>query len=423
MSVQQCQYPLKKVLVALGLFLALLGLSAPPRAQVPGGLPAGEFPITGKAGPGLEAIDEAMKTIMNRHGIPGGAIALAKDGRLVFAKGYGWADLTGEPARADMLFGLASLSKPITALAILKLIEEGKLKLDDRWFDILRHIAPPRNSRRMDPRLKTITVRQLLNHSGGWDRKVSGDPVNFTVPVARRLGVRPPVSAEQLISFMLEIPLDFDPGSEVQYSNLGFIILGEVIEKVSGLSYEDYVRKNVLEPMGVRKAGIHPGPKYFPGEARCYLAGTDTLLPPMHLSMARAAAGWSASPVDMVRFLTALDGSRGKAFLKERTLGLLREAPPPPLKKAKNGNFPGLGFEIAYAEKDGYGWFQDGNWYGMRTFMKRSPRGVNWVLALNASMQPDLLDRRVAAAAVQQVKTTVERIGEYPKVDFFGDFR
>src|SRR5262249_21325163 len=173
---------LQRCAVGFALLLTIAPWAAPQSAQGPLPIRDEDFPITGKAGPGMEAIDRAMKAIMTRHGIPGGAAALAKDGRLVFAKGYGWADLTREPAPPDTLLGMASLSKPITALAILLLIEQGKLKLDDRWVDLLRHIQPPAGAR-MDPRLKDITIYQLLNHSGGWDRKVSGDPVNFSVPV------------------------------------------------------------------------------------------------------------------------------------------------------------------------------------------------------------------------------------------------
>jgi N-acyl-D-amino-acid deacylase len=404
------------------LLLVVALAATPPSAQEPFELRTEDFPVTGKAGPGLQPIDRAMHTIMSRHGIPGGAIALAKEGRLVFAKGYGWAALGEVPARPDTTFGLASLSKPITALAILLLIEQGKLKLEDTWLDILRHLAPPRGSR-IDPRLKKITIHQLLNHTGGWDRARSGDPINFSVPAARRLGVPLPLTPDQLISFMMGLPLDFEPGTQARYSNLGYIILGQVIEKVSGQRYEDYVRKNVLEPAGVRKAALRHSPKYLPGEARCYLAGTGTPLPHLDLPMVKAAAGWAASPVDMVRLLTALDGSRGKPLLRAATRKLMLTPPAPPLGTQPNGNFPGLGFEIAYTGKDGYGYFQDGNWYGMRTFMKRTPRGVNWVLTFNASMQPDLIDRQVAAAAVQELKATVERIVDYPKVDFFDDYR
>jgi N-acyl-D-amino-acid deacylase len=413
---------LKRCAFPLALVLALSAWATPQPPQGPFALRQEDFPVSGKAGPGLEALDKAMHTIMTRHGIPGGALVVAKDGRLVFARGYGWADLTGEPARPDTVFGLASLSKPITALAILLLLEQGKLKLDDCWLDILRHILPPRGAR-VDPRLRKITVLQLLNHTGGWDRARSGDPANMSVPIARQLGVPLPLSAEQLIAFMMGVPLDFNPGTQAVYSNLGYIILGQIVEKVSGQRYEDFVIKNVLKPAGVRKADARSSPMYLPGEARSYLAGNPTPLPHLNLPMIKAAGGWSVSPVDMVRLLTALDGSRGQPLLQEKTRQLMLTPPPPPLGVGPKGIFPGLGFESVYVGKDGYAYFQDGSWYGMRTFMKRSAHGINWVIAFNASMQPDLIDRKVAAAAVQELKAEVERIKDYPKVDYFGDYR
>src|SRR5262249_19053820 len=137
----------------------------------------------------------------------------------------------------------------------------------------------------------------------------------------------------------------------------------------------------------------------------------------------RAAAGWSASPVDLVRLLTALDGSRGKAILHEKTLKMLLAPPPPPLKANKDGSHPGLGFPSVHDGPDGFGYFQDGNWHGMRAFLKRTPKGVNWVLAFNASMQPDLLDAKIGQAALQEIRETVERTKEFPKVDLFKEFQ
>ena len=142
----------------------------------------------------------------------------------------------------------------------------------------------------MDPRLRKITIRQALNHSGGWDRNKSGDPANWAPQICKRLGVPMPPSPEQFISFMMAMPLDFEPGTRTQYSNVGYIMLGEVIEKVTGQSYEDYVQKNVLEPMGVKNAKVHKGGlQYFPGEAKRYLVGNHNALPPLQMPMLQAA--------------------------------------------------------------------------------------------------------------------------------------
>jgi N-acyl-D-amino-acid deacylase len=410
----------RKGLSGLMVLLASGWLIGPQWAQQP--QLKDEFPITGKAGPDLEAFDKAMQTIMRRHGIPGGALAIAKDGRLVYAKGFGWADLAGGKAVGPFtLFGLASLSKPITALAILKLMEEGKLKLDDSAFDYLKHLRPPPGAN-VDPRLKTITIYQLLNHSGGWNRNVSGDPVNWSPQIAQTLRVRLPLTPDQFISYVMGLPLDFAPGSESQYSNIGYIVLGQIVEKASGKSYEEYVQKNVLEPMGAKTAGMNSLTKYLPGEARRYLAGTDILLPPLQLPMVRAAGGWSASTLDMIRLLTSLDGSRGKSFLSEKTMKLFLAPPPAPLKVRPNNTFPGLGFETVYVASDGYGYFQDGNWHGMRAFMKRTKKGVNWVMTFNASMQPDMIDAQIGKATLQEIREHVERDRDYPKVDLFKEF-
>jgi N-acyl-D-amino-acid deacylase len=403
------------------LVAALFAVALAVQSEGPAQEPAYEIPITGDAGPGLEVLDAAVRAMMRRHGIPGGALAVAKDGRLVYAKGFGFADTAlGRKATPETIFGLASLSKPITALAILKLLEEGKLTLDGRVFDILRHLKPAPGAR-VDPRLFTVTVRQCLNHSGGWDRARSGDPTSWSAQISRQLRVPLPLTPDQFIVFMTGVPLDFDPGTDTRYSNVGYILLGQVIEKVSGQPYETYVRKHVLEPAGVRRAAVEPARAYLAGEARRYLAGLGQELPPQRLPMVRAAGGWAASPTDVARFLTALDGSRGRPLLREETFKLMLAPPPAPIRPRPDGSYSGLGWEkVAVSEKT-YAYFQDGNDFGVRAFMQRSPRGVNSVLVFNASVQPDLSDRQIAKAAVRQVREAVERVRDYPKVDLFRD--
>jgi N-acyl-D-amino-acid deacylase len=399
----------------------LLAVPLALHSQGPAQQPDYEIPITGEAGPGLEVFDASVRALMRRHGIPGAALAVAKDGRLVYAKAFGYADTTlGREATPDTLFGLASLSKPITALAILKLLEEGKLTLDGKVFDILKHLKPAPGAR-VDPRLYTITVRQCLNHSGGWDRAKSGDPTSWSAQISRQLRVPLPLTPDQFISFIMGEPLDFAPGAEARYSNVGYIILGQVIEKVSGQPYETYVRKQVLEPAGVRRAGLENPRAYLAGESRRYLAGVGQELPPRQLPMVKAAGGWSASPVDVARLLCALDGSRGRLLLREQTRKLMLARPPAPIRPRDDGGYCGLGWENVVASEDGYGYFQDGNDFGVRAFMRRTPRGLNHVLVFNASFQPDMLDRQIVKAAAQEVHDAVERIRDYPKVDLFRD--
>jgi N-acyl-D-amino-acid deacylase len=396
----------------------------PGTAAPPGGWPVQKYPVQGKAGPGLEPLDGAVLGVMDRHGIPGAALAIAKDGRLVYAKGFGWADLEDAVAAGPLtLFGLASLSKPLTALAILLLIEQGQLGLDDRAFDLLKHIQPPPGAR-VDPRLAKITVRQLLNHSGGWDRAVSGDPTNWSPQIARALNVPLPITEEQFTSFMQTVPLDFDPGTEMHYSNVGYILLGQIVAKVSGQRYDEFVRQRVLAPAGVHRALLNEGKRlYLEGEARRYLAGTNVLLPPMDLPMVRAAGGWETTVVDMVRVLTALDGSRGKPLLKAETYRMMLAPPPLPLRPRKDGSYSGLGWPTVTPSPQGVSYLHDGQFHGMRSFMKHSAKGISWVLLFNVSMQPDQIDDRVIVGALAEVRRRVEGIPRYPDVDLFDQYK
>ncbi len=393
------------------------------QAQEPFRAPEEAIPITGKAGPGLEPFDPAMLAIMDHHGVPGAALAIAKNGKLVLAKGYGWANAGSSAAvQPDTLFGLASLSKPFTAIATLKLVEQGKLGLDDSIFDILKHIRPPRGAR-VDPRLRNVTVRHCLNHSGGWDRQITGDCINWEPQICRAYRIRPPLSVHQLISFTFGMSLNFNPGTEAKYSNIGYILLGEVIAKISDRPYDRFVVEQVLKPMEITRAKLHArNGKYLAGEALRHLPGTLIPLPAMKLPMLDAAGGWSCTVVDMVRFLTNLDGSRGTPVLSEQMRKLMLEPPPEPLKPRDNGTYFGLGWDAVRVKDKAFTYFKDGSYQGMRTFMKRLPTGVNWALLYNASMEFDPQDMHLAASTIHEVRQLIERFDKYPDIDLFKEY-
>jgi CubicO group peptidase (beta-lactamase class C family) len=382
-----------------------------------------KIPISGKAGPGLEALDTAILDVMDRQGIPGAAFAFAWQGKLLFAKGYGWANVTtGEAVTPKTSFGLASLSKTLTAVAALKLVEQGKLSLDDKVFDILKDIQPPLGAR-VDPRLKDITVLQCLNHSGGWDRGIKGDPINWEPQICRAYRVRAPLSSRQLLEFMKSQPLEFDPGARQSYSNVGYVIMGEVIARVSGKTYERYVIDQVLKPMGISAAGLHAfDGKYLAGEAARYLAGALVVLPAMLMPMVEAAGGWSASVVDMVRLLTNLDGSRGKPVINDKMRQAMLDKPPAPIKPRENGTWFGLGWDIVIMKDSSPGYFKEGAHQGMRTFMKRLPSGLNWALLCNASLEMDPYATQAARNAAEEIRKSVEDNEKYPDIDLFKEF-
>jgi CubicO group peptidase (beta-lactamase class C family) len=232
-----------------------------------------------------------------------------------------------------------------------------------------------------------------------------------------------PVSDVDLITYMTALPLDFDPGTQSKYSNVGYVLLGQIIEKVSGRRYEDFVTTEVLAPGGVTDALLSKGRRpYQEGESRCYMAGSGALLPPLELPMVKAAGGWCMSSVNVARLWTALDGSRGKPLLKKKTFELMLAPPPPPLRPGADGKYNGLGVLKVLVAPQGYTYMHDGLFNGMRTFMKRSQKGTNWVLLFNVTMEPDLTDERIAATAVQEVHLHIDRLADRADVDYFKDF-
>jgi CubicO group peptidase (beta-lactamase class C family) len=240
--------PVRLLLVLLGCTLPACGRAEP------------EAPVDAEAA--LAPFDEAVRAFMEARGIPGGTLAVMRDGRVVLRRGYGTRD-GAAPMPADAVLRIASLTKPVTAAAVRLLAAEGRLSLDAPAFALLG-LAPPEGA---DPRLEQVTVRHLLEHRGGWDKEASGfDPLNGgTREVSRALGLSGPPSPQDVVRFMLGRPLDFTPGERAAYSNVGYAALGLVVERVAGQPYEAFVRERLLAPLGARDVALgrtlSPGPR------------------------------------------------------------------------------------------------------------------------------------------------------------------
>jgi N-acyl-D-amino-acid deacylase len=301
------------------------------------------IPITGAAVPELASFDRVVTDLMRKWGIPGGSIAVVKDGRLVLARGYGYADADAKESVApDALFRIASVSKPITAVAVLRLAEQGRINLDARAFPLLPDLTPPAGTT-PDGRLGEITIRQLLSHLGGWDRDRSFDPMFRSTQIAEALGTTPPADVEAVIRYMRGQPLDFAPGSRYAYSNFGYAVLGRLIEQASGQRYDAYVADAVLRPMGISRMRLGRSllRDRAPGEVRYYDGGglATSVFPGggqvpwpyggFNLEAMDAHGGWIASAVDLARFITAVDGvSTRPDVLRPETVALMTARPP-----------------------------------------------------------------------------------------------
>ena len=364
---------------------------------------------TGRRDDKLASFDQLMRDFLEKHHVPGASLAVTDQGRLVLARGYGYADIAQhEQVQPKSLFRIASISKPITAVAILQLIEQGKLKLDDMVYDVLDFKeAIEKAGADFDIRQREVTIRHLLEHRGGWDRDKSFDAMFEPVRFAKLLDVPAPAGPHEVIRAMLREKLDFNPGERYAYSNFGYCLLGRVIEKLTGMPYEAYVKTRVFAPLGIRsmRIGATRLEGRADGEVRYYQPGTGKSVfqsdigqeipgpyGGWHLEAMDSHGGWIASAVDLARFAAAFDDPDHCPILSRASIDLMHARP------------PGLaGHDEAGKEKETFyslGWFNravaDGrqnHWHtgslsGTATILIRRHDGRNFICLLNTRVSP-----------------------------------
>lgn len=333
-------------------------------------------PITGETLPGLAAFDDAVVALLDKWKIPGASLAVAKDGRLILARGYGYAD-SGQmrPVTPDMRFRVASLSKSLTAAAIMKLVDEQKLSLDEPAIPLLGDWAPA-PTEVVDARIYDITVRHLLLHRGGWNREISGDP-SFD----SRAYVNDP-DCRGIMHTELTRKLDFTPGASFAYSNTGYCILGRVIERVSGMPYEDFVRRYILKPAGADRMTLTRRTEFHGDEPIYYQTPGSSISPydSLALDALDSFAGWVARPADYLRYFLALNGCCGHSILSRESIAQMLAAPTEPKRPA---NWYGLGVRVQ-ARSGGLDLWHHGSMPGTQAEIVLSREGVAWMIAFNA---------------------------------------
>jgi CubicO group peptidase (beta-lactamase class C family) len=365
-------------------------------------------PMTGAFLPGLERFDATVTGLMTKFNSPGAQLAILRNGRLVLARGYGYADRdANEPVQPDALFRVASLSKFVTAVATLTLVEQGRLDLEMKVFPFLG-LAPLPNAANSDPRLQTITVRQLLHHTGGWDRDISADYTYSTTTIATAAGVPAPADVDTVIRYYLGLRLEFDPGTRYAYSNFGFLVLGRIIEKITGQPYASYVQTAVLGKAGITRAvsGRSFLENRQPNEVRYYdypgaplvrsaFPPTTALVPNPYggfaLENRYAVGAWLFTAIDYVRLLGAIDGSRsGAGILTPASIDLLTERPAPPVP-IPGVNFYAMGLNLNVANGPGLraNWFHGGSLPGTSTYMVRFAGGTTYAIFFNSRPNGD----------------------------------
>lgn len=315
----------------------------------------------------LAAMEAVARQFMQKFNVPALSVTIARHGAFVTQKAFGFADRdTGEAATIQHLFRIASLSKPVTSVAIFTLIEQQKLKLDDFVFGDGGVLALDFGDN-LPARVKKITVHHLLTHTaGGWG-KDDNDPMFHNVTLSSR---------KLIYTTVMTQPLNDEPGTHYAYSNFGYCILGRVIERVSGQSYADFVQQNVLAKCGVTDMRIAGNTlaERAPNEVVYYDSGDDGhYCYTMNMQRMDSPGGWIATPTDLVRFAMHVDGFKTTPnILRAETL----KAMTTPTKANPH-------YACGWAVNEMPNWWHVGSLPGTTTVLVRAASGLCWAAFTN----------------------------------------
>ena len=338
----------------------------------------------------LEGLDKKVRAYMKRWEMKGASLAITRNDSLLYAKGYGWADEeAGIEMQPSHIMRMASVSKLITAVGIMILQDRDSLSIKDTVFGptgILNDSLFLTTIK--DKNYRKITVEHLLRHQGGFHR----DPLFSSRDVKHQMQLDHPPVKEDFYKLVLSRRLSFQPGSWEKYSNFGYLLLSEIIEKVSGMPYEEFIRREVLAPAGCYD--MHIGGNYYEdkrdnevryyahsGEGkyiedysdngvmveRCYGGNNIPLL--------SGAGAWCASPAEIARLVATIDGCpeipdiiSQEAFLQ--------------MTEYFDKETYSLGWNDTAPSK---GWSRTGTLSGTCALVRHFPDGECWIMITNTS--------------------------------------
>ena len=320
-------------------------------------------------------VDEYLKAEMQQQRIPGLAVAIIKDGQIVYAKGHGLANVEHQvPVKPETIFQSGSVGKQFTAAAVMLLVEDGKIGLDDR---IAKYFTDS------PEQWKNITVRHLLTHTAG----TTDYPPDFDF--------RRDYTEDELLKKAAAIPLAFQPGERWSYSNMGYVMLGILIGKVTGKFYGDFLQERIFKPLGMTTARIISEEDIIPNRSSGYhlvkgeLKHQDWVAPKMNTT---ADGSLYLTLYDMAKWDGALNGDK---LLKKSSLDQIWTP-----VKLNNGKTYSYGFGWMLHEAGGRRLIEHGgSWQGFKSFIARyvDDKMTVIVFANLAQTNPDRIAHGVAA--------------------------
>jgi CubicO group peptidase (beta-lactamase class C family) len=342
----------------------------------------------------LESIDAYIAGQVREKGYPGLSLAIVRDGKVVLARGYGRLSLEGEErVEADTPFAIGSVTKQFVCACVFLLAEEGKLSVQDKVAKYYPHLT----------RAGDITLYHLMTHTSGYPDYY---PLDF---VDRRLRKATPV--DKILEEYAGGKLDFEPGTRWSYSNTGYLLLGRVVEKVSKEPLGAFLKRRILDPLGMKHSAFEPGPG-LEGRARGYTSfalGAAELAPQEAEGWLHAAGGLWCSATDLARWDLGL--MEGKV-LRPESFRLMTAK-----RKLADGRAKDYGCGLSISERDGETIVaHSGAVSGFLAFNAMIPRTRSAVILLTNSehLDPGSLHRTVLSLLL---KDQVAKLApEVPKV-------
>jgi len=320
-------------------------------------------------------------------GLPALSIAVVDDQRVVWARGFGFADpKTRTPATAETVYRVGSVSKLFTDLAVMQIVVQGRLDLDAPVSRVLPEFAP------RNPFNVPITLRQLMSHRSGLVREP---------PVGHYFDPDPP-PLEKVVRSLAGTTLVYEPGTRTKYSNAGVAVLGAVVQRVRGEPFSKAIARTLFEPMGMSRSSFEPSPALVRSTAQGMMWSYDgqTVPTPAFLLGTGPAGNLVSTVLDLGRFLSCLfAGGRvtGGAVVKPETLRLMME--PQPGKVGESPTF-GLGFALSQLDQErriGHG----GAVYGFATQLEALPDKKLGAIVITTRDCANGIARHVAETALR----------------------
>ena len=329
-----------------------------------------QIPTDGEIHPVCTEIDNQALGFMRTNDMPAMSVVVMLGGELVFQKAYGFADFDQKrKLKVDHAFRVGRISDLITCIATLQLIDNGKLKLDQPVFEILE--TKPWKPSLMDPQLKKITVRHLLQSSGGFDPKSSFEPGFKSGKIKEEMKLSDQPTPTQLIEYGMSQRLAFPPGNGQKESRFGIFLLGRVIEEVTGQSYPQFVTSNIAEPLGMtslRMMPTNPDKKASLDVTHINRQGTyfrqlvgkragDWVRHhqgAIDFRLLDTTDGWMATPLDVVKLVRSIDPVGNNPILSQKAKALLFAKPESITATATTGGpvWQAMGMEVQSVRKN-----------------------------------------------------------------------